>query len=361
MAHVQTDVHAVDRELEKVRLVRDQHLTGTVVFVDGMPGCGKTLMTAIVDGLARVEVMQYTYQVEYVCVLRFLRKIDEDTATALIRLHTDLQLYNVMMSRETNFRFSDLSGVWSNPRPWRYFRRLFMPGDDAAIERIRRERPILHLVTHFLLGICPAVLTALDDQARIIEVVRHPLYMLKQRFGYMPKLGKSPRELSIWFDYQGRAVPWNALGWERKFVDSGTMDQAIFMMDEMQRLNDQVVSELPAAQRARILTIPFERFVIDPWPYMRQLETFLGTEVTKTTRRVMKKQNVPRKMFAEGIGLRVYRENGWEPPREGSTEEEEFKRRRQFAAEHATPKAMEVLDRLCVNYERTYLDGLLTR
>lgn len=313
------------------------------------------MLAPIIGSLARVELVQYSYQVEYVCALRFLQKIEEDVATMLVRVFTDLQLYNVMMARETNFRWADLSGVRRNPRPWRYILRLLQPGDAVVIERIRQERPILHLVTHMLFGISPCLFTALGGRLRLVEVVRHPLYMIKQQFKYMPRWATDVRDFSICFNYEGKVMPWFARGWEKKFIQSNPMDQAIFMLEEMLCLEQRVLSGLSEAQREQVMIVPFERFVIDPSPYLGQLEEFLETEVTASTRRVLRKQNIPRKMFAEGIGLPIYKAYGWEPPETGSGEAREFQRRRQFAAEHATAEAMEVLNRLCAEYESKFL------
>ena len=339
------------------RLIRQPHVADRVVFVDGIPACGKTMMAPIVTALDRVEMLQYSYPVEYQCILRYLGKIDEATASTMLRMLTDLHLYNIVQSRETNFRYHDLSGIWSAPQPLRYFKRLFQEGDQAALERIHRERPILHLVTHFVLTVGTPLFHALGDRLRIVEVVRHPLYMLKQQFMYMPRFGTDVRDFTIWFDYEGLTVPWFSLGWERKFADACPMDKAIYMIEETGRLVAEVRESLTPAQRAQVMFVPFERYVIDPWPFMERLEAFVGTRVTATTRRVMKKQRVPRTMYAEGINLDIYRLNGWEPPRPGSDEAVEFARRREFAASHATPEAMAVLDRLCAEYEQRYMSG----
>ncbi len=313
------------------------------------------MLAPIVSGMARVELVQYSYQLEYTCCLKFLDKIDADAATSLIRIFTDLQLYNVTMSRETNFRWSDISSVRFNPNRWKYLRRLFQPGDAAAIERIQRERPILHLVTHMLLGISPCLFEALGTRLKFIEVVRHPLYMLKQQLKFMHRWANDPRDFSVWFEYQDRSLPWWVSGWESKYLTANPMDQAIYMNEEMHRAQQAVIDGLPQSQRSQLLIIPFERFVTDPWPYMKEMAQLLGTDVTSTTRKALKQQNVPRKMYAEGIALPIYKEYGWEPPQKESDEAREFERRRQFVAELATPQAMEVLDRLCFDYEQRYL------
>jgi len=338
-----------------MRVVREPHIADTIVLVDGVPACGKTMMAPIVGSFDRVELMQYNYPLQSICVLRDLNLIASDVATVMIRIHTDLDLYDSMMSRETNFRFSDLSSVWRNSRPWRYFQRLFQPGDDATIPKIEKERPILHLVTHSMLGRCAGLFEALGDRLRIIEVVRHPLYMIKQWYGWIHRAGVDARTFHIWIDHHGHAVPDFAHGWEDLFLKSNRMDRTIYAIDADTRLAHCAYTKLSGAQKRQVLIVPFETFVTKPDPYLRELAALLDTGMTSATSRMMKKQNVPRKMYADGADLKIYRKYGWEPPDRTSSEVQEFQKRRDFAAAEASPDAMSVLDRMCEQYEVTYL------
>ena len=74
------------------RIVREPRLVGRVVFVGGLPGCGKTMMTPIIGSLARVELQKFSESLEHVCGLRLLGTIGEDVATMHIRMMTDLDL-----------------------------------------------------------------------------------------------------------------------------------------------------------------------------------------------------------------------------------------------------------------------------
>ncbi len=340
---------------DEIRAVRPYHYADQVVFVDGQPGCGKTMLAPIVAALDRVELLTFAYEIEHVCTLRFLGRMSADAAQTLIRLTTDLRLYNTMMGRETNLRPGDQSSVFSDIRPWRYLRRLFQPGDAAVPERIRRERPILLLTTHNLTAFSEPVFSALDGRAVFLELVRHPLYMIKQQALNMERLISASRHFTVYFDHKGAAVPYFTRGWEDLFLASNPMDRAIYSCVFMTEWTDAARERLRASGAARILTIPFERFVIDPWPYLRRIEILLDTRVTRWTRRMMARQKVPRRRLADGIDTRLYRRCGWEPPRPGATEEAELARRREYAARRASPAGLEALDALCRRYEERHL------
>ncbi len=342
-----------------VAVVRHPSLVERVVFVGGHPGCGKSLMTAVIGSFARVEIQKYNYTLEHICSLAHVGAIDEGAATAMIRMLTDMDLYNMMMSRETNLRPSDCSSIFQNPGPWRYLRRLFLPEGAAAVERIKRTKPILHTLTHNLLVLSPPLFQALGDRIRLIELVRHPLYMVKQWYLYIERYAADARDFTICFDYHGDSLPFFARGWEEQYLGSTPMDRAIHSISHLSAFGAQVLCGLSEDEKARVMVVPFERFVLDPWPYLQQLEALLGTTVTPLTRRELKRQHVPRKMIAEAMPLPIYKQYGWEPPEKGSNERQELERRRRYAAEHATPKGMEELDRLSREYEETYLRDIL--
>jgi hypothetical protein len=328
-----------------------------VAFVDGLPGCGKTLFSPIVGSLARLELMQPSYVVEFVSELHTLDRMPDDAAAVMVRMVTDVQLYNGMMGRETNFRVADLSGVWSNANLFEHVMRLTRGGDATVLERVRRDRPILNLFTHFLLGKGGRIVfDALGTRARFIEIVRHPLYMIKQQFLYMPRWTQDPRDFAVCFEHDGQLLPWWAYGYEEQYLRAGHMDRVILMIQSHHRRVAGVLNAIPESSRAQIVTIPFERFVVDPWPYLRRIEALLETTMTRRTTTELRKQKVPRKMYADGISLKIYRQHGWQPSR-GNSEAEEFAVRREFAAGHTSAEGMDILDALSAEYEAQYLNG----
>lgn len=344
---------------EQVRVVREPRLVERVVFVGGHPGSGKTLLTAIVGGLDRVEMQKYNYALEHLCGLSFLGRLEEGVATPLIRMLADVDLYNMTMARDTNFRCSDYTSVFRNPGGWRYIRRLFQPGDAAAVERIRETHPILQITIHNILAISWPLFQALGDRVRILEVVRHPLYMIKQWRLYIERYGTDVRDFTIWFDYHGQALPFFALGWEEQYVRSNPMDRCIYSIERLSQLGRQVMERLSVSQRSQVMILPFEPFVLDPWPHLRQLEALLGTRVTARTRSELKRQRVPRRRIADGIPLKCYRQYGWPPPQQDADERGELESRRAYVAKEASAEGLRVMDELCRAYEAEHLHGAI--
>jgi len=343
--------------IDKIKVGRPDLLVKKVIIVDGPAGCGKTLFSPIIAALDRVELLTYAYAMEEICMLWYLRKIPEDAAVVMVQLLTDLQLYNTMMGRETNFRFSDLSSVFRDTNPWRYLKRIFSEGDEAVPGRIEREKPILHLTTHNLLERSEPVFAALGERLIFLDIDRHPLYRIKQVNFNMEHLIANVRNFTMHFQYDGMWLPYYVYGWEEEFLNcTNGVDKAIYKMANLGRIRQAAREKILRQHQAQIITVPFERFVIDPMPYLNQIVEKLETRITPATLGMMKKQNVPRRKYSEGIALAIYKRCGWTPPQAGADEQQEFSIRRDFAVKQgASPEALRLLDEISREYEQQYM------
>jgi hypothetical protein len=334
-------------------LSRKKYLAKKVVFVDGLPGCGKTLFSALISSMDRVELLSYAYDVEHTCSLYSLGKIPMDAAKTMISLQTDLKLYNTMMGRDINFRPTDLSSVIKSCNPARYFHRLFSPGDEKIPEIIRQESPILNLSVHNLLGYSEPIFQALEGRCVFIEVVRHPLYMVRQQALNMSKLLESVRDFTVYYAYKNRELPYYVNGWENEYLKSNSIERSIYLIDKLTCQTEEK-NKLREKYQAKIITIPFELFVKSPGPWLQKIADALETNVSDDTRRVMSEQNVPREMVADGLDLEIYKRCGWVPPQKGTTERDELFIRREDVAREVSSELLAILDRLSNKYEKKY-------
>lgn len=342
-----------------LKIVRNNFLAKQIVFIDGLPGCGKTLFSSLLSSFERVEKITYSYEIEHLCAIHHLKRSELDPTIAMVKMLTDLLVYDMMMSRNVNCRPSDLSSIFRHPNCWMYLKRLFQKGDMLIPDRISKEKPILSLTVHNLLSIATPIFQALENRVVFVEIVRHPLYMIIQQALNNKRMIFNARDFTIYYDYNGKELPWYVHGWEEEFLLANPVEKAIHFIDKVGGLMDSSRDQNNSMFPGQILTIPFEKFVINPEPFMVELEKVLGSKITQTTRRVLRKQNVPRKKFSEGIPLDIYKRCGWIPSDENLSEIGEFNIRRQYVVENASKETVAILDRLCADYEEIYMGGRL--
>lgn len=343
---------------ETLKITRPDSFSSSVVFIDGLEGCGKTLFSALISSFDRVEKLTYSYEIEHICTLNFLNKIESSTCSSLIQMWTDLILYNTMMSREVNFRPSDLSSIFKHNRKFQYIKRLFNKGDEHIPSVINNEKPILALTVHKLISCATPIFESLGNRVRFIEIVRHPLYMIIQQSLNNEKLINSVRDFVIYFDYNGINVPWYTKGWEKEFLSLNPIEKSIVYIDKMTDLTNSIKTNLDKKNHL-ILTIPFEKFVIKPEDFMNKIADHMGSSITKSTLKELKKQNVPRQKYSDGLPLEIYKRCGWEKPDKDLNELQEFQKRRDFVEQGVRKKYIELLDRLSAKYEIDYLNKKL--
>jgi hypothetical protein len=335
-------------------LSRKEHLAEKIVFVDGLPGCGKTLFSTLISSMGRVELLSYTYEVEHMCSLYYLEKISMDAAKTMVRIQTDLKIYNTMMGRDVNFRPTDLSSVFKNHNPSRYLQRLFDSGDEKVPEMIQQENPILNFSVHNLLSYSEPIWQALGGRCVFIEVVRHPLYMVRQQALNMRHLLGNVRHFTVYYAYQGHELPYYIYGWEKDYLNSNPMGRAIHFIDKLTHRTKKARKKLKEKYPAKIITIPFEKFVLNPEPWVQKIADALGTNILDSTRKVMSEQNIPRNMVADGIDIEIYKRCGWVPTQEGTTERDELEIRREDVVKELNSELISVLDRLSSEYEQEF-------
>ena len=333
------------------KLTRNLHIAEKIVFVDGFSGTGKSILGPVLGSLKDVEKQRIEHIFEYLCILDKLGKIERDAAISLMRIYADLGLFNSMISREVNMRLWDDSGLLNNPDSLKYVARLLLKDGDAVLKRTKDQCPILQIMSHQIFPGLELAFSAYDNRLRVIEMVRHPLFLIDHWFSYIERYGKDSREFSLWIDFGGKTLPWFSCGWEEEFVEMKTMDKVVHSIRWLQERTDEVYHGLKEPQTHQIMFVPFEKFVTDPWPLIEQLETFVGSKRTRATGTALRKQKCPREHLMAGRGHKHY---GWSKADSKKDDFEWVKEKRRFVENNASTETVKIFDELCEDYERTY-------
>jgi hypothetical protein len=332
-----------------MNFTRDNVLCEQVLFVDGMSGTGKSILCPILASLERVEKLMFHYDIENLSTMAQNEKISISDASVLIRLMADADLFNTMISRSVNLRPSDDSGIRNNPKGWTYIKRLFKPGGENVITEIQEMKPILHYMSHNLLQVSAPIFNTFGDGLTLLTMVRHPVYMAEHWFNYIESVGNTPRDLTPSVG-PGSKIPWFAADVEN-YIDLPTMDKVIYGCESLISMEEKIVAGLTEMQRARVKLIPFESFVIDPYPWIEIIAEMLGTRTTRKTKSILKKQKCPRKYINAGKGHKHY---GFSKQTAELSEQDDYERRLNFIQEKASPKALTVLNKISQGYETKY-------
>ncbi|MBL79393.1 MAG: hypothetical protein CMH70_05120 [Nitrosomonadaceae bacterium] len=338
---------------------RPDFFKNKVVFVDGLIGGGKGLMSSVVGALPRVEMWVSRQAIENVCGVHHLEHISMEGAVSLIKNWADQEIYNSSMSRDVNFRFKDMSSVFRDARPWRYFLRLFQGDGKEAIQRVFSQNLILNYMTHVNTPYAEPIFKAFGDRLVYVRLTRCPKseYMLNHLARWSQRWGEDVdgmiMHLKIGDNLKAR-VPFYALGWEEEYRKSSPMERAVLMLREWQQRGNDVLDRLKKVSQATIIEVPFEKFVMEPDTYIENIANALDTKVDRLTRRMMKKQGVPRASLADAPRNQTYINLGWKAPDSKKTAFQEFEEGREVAKKTVSSHLMYVLDKISDDYIQRY-------
>ena len=289
-----------------MKLEKRNTFLNDVIFVDGLWGTGKSLLGPIVSGMAGVERVKIESIYEYISWLFHLGEISEEGALWMLRTYADCSQYHNTISREVNLRWRDDTGLGNATDKLKIIRRLFGGEGDAKVEEINRKNLAFCTMSHMLM-LAPELLTpAYGRRVKIIEMVRHPLYMVSHFSSYLKRF-ESPREFTMAFYHEDVKVPWFAKGWEADYVHANATERAVLCIT---RLYSWLAANLEKSHATglAVLDLSFEDAVFDTNKTLSRLEQFLGRSHHPSIASILRKQMLPRESIAKGKGHANY---GW--------------------------------------------------
>ena len=327
------------------------NLVNKVVVVDGMIGGGKNLLSSIVSSLPNVEMWIHRTQIEQICALFHLGHISLDASKTLINKWLEEEIINQNMSRNVNFKPSDISSIFNDVSPLRYFKRLFNSPIKAK-ENVKRELPILNLMTHVNTSYSKPLFEALGDRLIYIRVSRHPMTinMIKHNKNWTDRWQLDDRHSYILYNNNKVNLPFFAKSFEEKYLTSNSTDRAILLFDHWIRNGDLFLDNVKKSFNSIIIEIPYENFIFEPNKYVEKISKSLGVKPDNKTKKMMQKQKVPR-TFAEQLKNEVNLKNKFDPVKKNLKLSDIFSLGRAYAAKTASQEGLKLLDKLAEDYE----------
>ena len=346
-----------------INLHRKNTLLEKVILVDGQPGNGKSMLSVLLSSMQNIEHTRYSYLLEHICSLHYMQLIDNNVADVLIKLDLDNLIYDLIMGRNLNFRYKDLTSIFNSTKKIENFKRLFTEGDDSVPKIIKNKKPILNLIVHNFMQTGLPLFEAYKNKVFLIDLVRHPLYMVVQQHLYKLdhyEADDQSRNFTIDILKNGKQVPyWNYKN-DLYDINSSPIEQVISDIYSLTKSQEDFRKKNSVLFAKQIITIPFEKFVFSPNNYLEEIQSKFEISPSKTLPKLMKLHKLPRKKLSDGIDKDIYRRCGWKPPQSDLSEFQELELRKKYVINfNPSTKYMNLLEELCTSYEEEHMKDLV--
>ena len=272
-----------------IKFTRKHILTKNIALIDGQSGSGKSLIGPIISSLSNSEHWLHDHVIEETIILLLFKKIQIDAARSILGVQADLDLYNLFIGRDVNFRDKDTSSVNYSGLKSIYSKRLKIKDGDNITKKIKTKNPFLLINTHHLLMNSNLIKRAfLNRNLFFISISRNPITIINKfhEGNWEKKYYKNPREFTL-------TVSSNSKDLDVWYLDKYNGKKLSFIEKYANFVLDYHKYQHKLKNKNHLL-INYEKFIINPNEYIKLLEKKFGKK-TKITKKLLKTFNLPRK------------------------------------------------------------------
>ena len=286
----------INQQFEYI-LERKNRLHDEIVFCDGIGSSGKGMLSHLIGTFERVEKQQNHICVDYISTLVWLDKISIDAAKTYLLSEIDMQLYHAYIGRDMNLRFKDSTSVFQNSKIIKNLLRLFLPAGRNAIRRIERQRPILNEAPHDAMRNADFFFDCFYN-LKIIYIVRDPIDLINDwiRRGFGQRIGVDKREFQLNVSQGKTTKPLYMMDSQHDYDSLSEIQRIILMIKFCYKYNLEGFNKLSKVNKEKVLFIAFDDLCSKPQELINKMSSFLSTKYTRSTKRVLRKEGLPRRL-----------------------------------------------------------------
>jgi hypothetical protein len=275
-----------------MELERENHQEPEIFLVDGLWGCGKSLVAPLVSSFAGVGPFRIDQNLEVLSSLLGLDKISEDAYRFAVMNRLEENYFNNAIGREINLRPGDDSSFLKTKGIIEIVKSLVTRDVDTALVRQLNSGTALLQLTHLLSLNYPLVYKNLPNKMKILNVQRDPLFLIDTWENYL-RLFDRPREFTPSGRINGVKVPFFAMEWVEEWIDANPLQRAILSVSRVstqERLMIDWAANNPSLQN-RIKVVNFADLLKNPSKVVNELSVFLSRSKTKKTLSLLRTLN----------------------------------------------------------------------
>ena len=267
-------------------------LSNNIIIIDGIARSGKLLLGKIASSFFNTEHFEMGRNFEDLAPGIEFKKMKIDYAESFIKTYLNELIYNKYLSRNVNFRASDLTGVKNSQNFELYKKRLKRKEGNEAIKLIKKEKKFFPFVTHDLL-LSINSFNKLNIKYKMVYLFRNPFDLIiswyKKNHGI--RLGKDQRMFSLMIEHKKKTYPWynKIIGEYKSYNNIENCANIVFNLNEKTVKN---FKKLKKKSMKNIFISTYEKVTQNKDNELKKIAKFFKTKFTKNTHILIKKERL---------------------------------------------------------------------
>ena len=276
-----------------------------LLFIDGVTRSGKSMIGPVVSSFTKTYPMQFQTILDNLMPIYKQKSIRHDVLTSMLNFYFNQNIYNLNISRQINLRKNDLNSLVNDKNYKEYLKNLNIEDGDYIIEKIKKKNHTLVYQTHDLLSMVHE-LNKLNYPYKLIYVYRNPIDNIFSFFKrYQLRLSSksndvynidNPRIFQMMIKTNNKLLPYYTRNYEKKFLKLNFLEKVVFYYLFSIKNSIKSYKKLSKIQKKKILLIQYDSFAQNVNFEIKKLTNFLNVKKTIHTKKILKKNNLPRKI-----------------------------------------------------------------
>ena len=271
-----------------------------IIVTDGMIGGGKALIANLISGLKDVDPWMLDENIERICSLNYLKKIDLETSADFLKKNINQKYFDNFILRHANFRKQDLSSVANAIRLGNIKKRKNLSVAQAE-KKIKKTKMLLQYMTHKNSPYSEPIFKAYGKQLFYVLILRNPfntytinwlarwikLFSSVNDRGGMINFYSSKYNTNFPFEIKKDKVDF--------YQNLNKYEKSIFFMEYYYYNSVKKIINFSKKYKSNYIIVPFENLTQNPEKYLKKISKILNAKIDRITINNMKKNKVPRK------------------------------------------------------------------
>ena len=288
-----------------------------VIFIDGLVGGGKTLVSNLIGSIKDVEWWSCHSKFEQICNLDCNKKIEKDVASSLLVKFYNELYYDNLILRHSNFRKQDVSSIYNHPRQKEILNRIKY-SDSFASKKVKKAKLILPFMTHFNTISSATLFRSFGNKLVYVYLTRNPynIYTLNHLANWTDTWKKKKNRygaITYYDKLNGQNIPAFIYNHKKEYLKINKYEKAILILKYFcdYNLNLRKMIKLKKKYKSKLIIIPYEKLTIDPVKYVKKLTKSLNKKIDDVLLKSLKENKLPRKSNFVPKGINPTFEYNW--------------------------------------------------